>query len=52
MEEAEALSDRICVLAKGSVKAIGTPVELKEKTNVANIEDAFIAIVGEEGDGK
>ncbi|HRX91260.1 MAG TPA: ABC transporter ATP-binding protein [Candidatus Izemoplasmatales bacterium] len=52
MEEAEALSDRICVLAKGSVKAIGTPVELKEKTNAANIEDAFIAIVGEEGDGK
>ncbi|HRX92389.1 MAG TPA: ABC transporter ATP-binding protein [Candidatus Izemoplasmatales bacterium] len=48
MEEAEALSDRICIMKKGSVKAIGTASELKEKTKTDNIEDAFVAIIGEE----
>lgn len=49
LEEAEALSDRIGIMAKGKLKAVGTAEELKAKTNTANFEDAFIALAGEGG---
>ena len=45
MEEAEALSDRIAVMKKGKLLAVGTAEELKEKTGSDNFEDAFIKIV-------
>ncbi len=51
MEEAEALSDRIAVLSKGRLVAVGTAQELLEKTGTGNIEDAFIALSGEGGKG-
>ena len=44
MEEAEALSDRIGIMADGHLKAIGTAKELIEKTGAKNFEDAFIAL--------
>lgn len=44
MEEAEALSDRIGVLAHGRLKAVGTAEELKAQTQAATFEDAFIAL--------
>lgn len=44
LEEAEALSDRIAVMVKGDIKALGTAKELKELTKTTNIEDAFIKI--------
>ncbi len=47
LEEAELLSDRIGVMSKGEMKAIGTAAELKNKTNTAKFEDAFITLVGE-----
>ena len=47
LEEAEALSDRIAVMAKGKLKAVGTAKELIEKTNTENFEDAFIKIASE-----
>lgn len=47
MEEAEALSDRIAVLAKGELKAVGTAKELMEKTGSATFEDAFVALATE-----
>jgi ABC-type multidrug transport system ATPase subunit len=31
MEEAEALSDKIMIMHEGEIKAVGTPLELKEK---------------------
>ena len=45
MEEAEELSDRIGIMAKGDIIDIGTPSELIKKTKTKNIEDAFVSIV-------
>jgi ABC-2 type transport system ATP-binding protein len=47
LEEAEALSDRIGVLANGKLKAIGTVAELKQRTHSPNLEEAFISLAGE-----
>lgn len=44
MEEAEALSDRIGIMAKGNLVDVGTSSELIKKTKTKNIEDAFIKI--------
>lgn len=44
LEEAEALCDRVAVMAKGMVKATGTPAELKAIAKTDNFEDAFIKI--------
>ena len=48
MEEAQALSDRIGVMAKGKLLTTGTPNELMEKTNSHNIEEAFVKIAEQE----
>ncbi len=48
LEEAEALSDKVFVLDKGEIKAVGTSEELKKKTDTNTLEDAFLKIVGEE----
>jgi len=47
LEEAEALSDRIGIMVKGNLKAIGTADELITLTNTAKFEDAFIALAEE-----
>lgn len=44
LEEAEALCDRVAVMAKGNVKATGTPAELKAIAKTDDFEDAFIKI--------
>ena len=44
MEEAEALSDRIGIMQKGRLVAVGTAAELKERTGTDRFEDAFIKI--------
>lgn len=44
MEEAEALSDRVAVMEKGGLKAVGTPAELVSRTDARNFEEAFIAL--------
>lgn len=49
MEEAEALSDRIGIMAQGNIKAVGTLEELYSMTSTNKLEDAFIALAtGEE----
>lgn len=48
LEEAEALCDRIAIMAKGKIVAIGSPSELIEKSGKDNFEDAFLALSGEE----
>lgn len=49
MEEAEALSDKIGIMSKGQLVAIGTARELIKQTGTKNFEDAFISIAGEGG---
>lgn len=44
MEEAESLSDRIGIMAKGNLIDVGTSEELIKKVNAKNFEDAFIKI--------
>ncbi len=50
MEEAEALSDRIAVMIKGELCALGTAGELEAQTGTDHLEDAFVAIA-ERGNG-
>ncbi|EEG31912.1 ABC transporter, ATP-binding protein [[Clostridium] methylpentosum DSM 5476] len=47
LEEAEALSDRIGILAQGRLKALGTPQELMRQAETDRFEDAFVALCGE-----
>jgi ABC-2 type transport system ATP-binding protein len=51
MEEAEALSDRIGIMSRGVLKAVGTASQLKAKTKKKTFEDAFVALA-EEGEGQ
>jgi ABC-2 type transport system ATP-binding protein len=46
LEEAQALSDRIGILAKGKLAALGTAEELMQQASASNFEDAFIALAG------
>lgn len=45
LDEAEQLSDRVCVLDSGLIKLIETPDKLKADFNMENLEDAFIALM-------
>ena len=47
LEEAEALSDRIGIMAKGQLKAEGTAAALKAKAGTDDFEEAFIRIAEE-----
>ncbi|MCR5610024.1 MAG: ABC transporter ATP-binding protein [Lachnospiraceae bacterium] len=44
MEEAESLSDRVGIMAKGDLVDVGTTEELKTKASTDNFEDAFVKI--------
>ena len=46
LEEAEALSDRLAVMAKGRLIAVGTASELMAKAGCDKFEDAFVALCG------
>ena len=48
LEEAEALSDRVGVMAGGHLLAVDTPEGLKKSTGCDSFEDAFIRLVGGE----
>ncbi len=50
MEEAQELSDRIGIMAKGKLLTVDTPQNLMKKTSSQNIEEAFVKIA--EGDVK
>ncbi len=47
LEEADALADRIVVIHHGRIIASGTPAEIKKD---ATLEDAFLALTGDEGE--
>lgn len=48
LEEAESLSDRIGIMAKGVLKAQGTAEELKALAKTDDFEEAFVRITGDE----
>ncbi len=45
LDEAEKLSDRVCVLDKGVIQIIDTPINLMEKHNQKNLEDVFVKLI-------
>ena len=48
LEEAEHLCDRIAVMAKGKLLALGTVEELKKMADTSDFEEAFVKIAGGE----
>lgn len=48
LEEIEALSDRVAIMKKGKIKAIGTVEELLVQTSSKTLEDAFVLLNEEE----
>jgi len=46
MEEAEELCDRVGIIDRGKLIAIGTPKELIAKNQVNNLEDLFLKLTG------
>lgn len=47
MEEAENICDRVVLIDKGKIIAIGTPKEIEEQTKTTNIRDAFFQLIEE-----
>ncbi len=50
LDEAEVLSDRICLLHAGRVQLIDTPQALMSTYNKGRLEDVFIQLVNEQND--
>lgn len=50
MEEAEALADRIGVMAHGRLNAVGTAKELVTRSGAGTFEDAFVTLATEGGE--
>ena len=48
LEEAEALADRIGIMDRGRLRAVGTAAELKALAGRDRFEDAFVVLTGEE----
>jgi sodium transport system ATP-binding protein len=46
MQEVTHLCDDVIVIAKGHTVAQGSPEQLCERTGIANLEDAFVSLVG------
>lgn len=44
MLEIEYLSDRVAIMHKGVIHEVGTPMELKERYNAANLEEVFAEV--------
>ena len=50
MEEAQSLADRIGIMSKGKLKALGTASELIKEAKTENFEDAFLYLAGKEAE--
>ena len=48
MPEVSAVCDRIVILARGRVVALGTPDEILRAAAAATLEEAFVALIGSE----
>jgi ABC-2 type transport system ATP-binding protein len=49
LDEAEVLSNRVCIIDKGLIRLIDTPERLKANYQKGNLEDVFIQLTQEEG---
>lgn len=47
LDEAEALSDRVCLLDEGVVRLIDTPANLMKEHEKASLEDVFIKLIND-----
>ena len=47
LEEVEALSDRIGIMANGRLIEVGTLDDLEKKTGTKNLEEVFVALAGD-----
>jgi ABC-2 type transport system ATP-binding protein len=50
LDEAEVLSDRVCILDKGVIQAIDTPAVLKSRFAQKSLEDVFLNLMKEQAD--
>ncbi len=48
MEEADELSDRVCIIDNGKIMAVDPPQALKEKYNTNSLLDVFLELTGRE----
>jgi ABC-type multidrug transport system ATPase subunit len=48
LDEAEELSDRVCILEQGHVRLVDTPDNLKKMHAKENLEDVFLHVMGDE----
>jgi sodium transport system ATP-binding protein len=48
MHEAEKLCDRIGIIHKGRLIAVGSPMELKDHANCSDMDDTFVKLVGDD----
>ena len=46
MEEAEKVAQRVAIIDHGKIITVGSPEELKQQTNTASLEEAFLALTG------
>ncbi|MBS0366056.1 MAG: ATP-binding cassette domain-containing protein [Proteobacteria bacterium] len=46
MQEVAALCDQVVVIADGAVRASGSPQEIRARTGAAELEEAFVELVG------
>ena len=46
MDEVENLSDRVGIMSKGQLTAVGTVEELTSRTDTSKLEDAFVLLSG------
>jgi ABC-type multidrug transport system ATPase subunit len=48
MEEADELSDRVCIIDHGKVMAVNTPAGFKEQYNINSLLEVFLELTGRE----
>ena len=51
LEEAAALADRIGILSRGRLRALGSKAQIQARCGAASLEDAFLRLTEEEGEG-
>lgn len=50
LDEAEQISDRVCILDKGAIRLIDTPANLKAAHNKQSLEDVFLKLIEEQAE--
>ena len=48
LDEADSLCDRVAIIDRGRIQATGTPGELKTSYQASTLDDAFLAVTGQE----